>query len=213
MNDSDRRDDGDYPEHLRHAVKSATDDKKHEAFRALHETNFAKRNERFSARPGVANHDGTCRGDGGENDVRSTAADGIIDEQAHVQGHIGVTVERGIVERAESGDTILAARNLAIEHVEKTGEEDDDGAGAEVADGEIRGGSEIDDQAKESEEIRIDTGGGQRTDDTVEQPFPAATNSACEGTHVKARCFMILQARIKRQIGDGVALDAAVFHT
>ena len=136
VDDGDGGDDGDDPEAGGHAVEYAADDEEDKALGALHEADFAERDERFGACASVADHYGACGGDSREDDVGRAAADGIIDEQAHVERHVGVTVESGIVERAESGDVDLAAGDLAVEHVEEAGEEDDERAGEEMADGE-----------------------------------------------------------------------------
>ena len=150
VDDGDGGDDGDDPEDGAHAVEDAADDEEDEAFGALHEADFAEGNERFGAGAGVADHHGAGGGDGGENDIRSAAADGIVDEEAHVEGHVGVAVERGIVKGAEGGDAVLAAGDLAIEHVEEASKENDQRAGEETTDGKKGGGDEINDQPKKS---------------------------------------------------------------
>ena len=45
-----------------------------EALGALHESDLAGADERFRARTGVANHDGTDHGEGGEYNVEETTA-------------------------------------------------------------------------------------------------------------------------------------------
>ena len=42
------------------------------------------------------------------------------------------------------------------------------------------GGCEIDHEAEESEEIRIDAGSGERADNFVEQPFASFADAACD---------------------------------
>jgi hypothetical protein len=100
-----------------------------------------------------------------------------------VESHVGVAVERGIVERAEGGDAVLAAGHLAVEHVEKSGKKNNDGAGAEVADGKVCRGAEIDEEAQKGQEIGIDAGGGYTADNPVEKPLPAGSNCTCKRRH------------------------------
>src|ERR1700761_2187101 len=56
VNDCDRRYDCNYPQHGGHAVEDAADDEKHQALRALHESDFAERDQRFGACARVADH-------------------------------------------------------------------------------------------------------------------------------------------------------------
>jgi len=150
MDDGDSGNDGDDPEDGAHAIEDAADDEQDEALGALHEADFAERDEGLGAGAGIADHHGASSGYGGEDDVGSAAADGIVDEQAHVEGHVGVAVERGIVESAEGGDAVLAAGDLAVEHIQEAGEENDQRAGEETADGKKGGGGEIHDQPQKS---------------------------------------------------------------
>jgi hypothetical protein len=177
VDDGERGNDGDDPEHGPHAVEKAADDEKNEALGTLHEADFAQGDEGFGAGARIADHDGAGSGDGGQNNVGSAAAYGVVDEQAHVQGHVRVAIERRIVEGAESGDAVLAPRHLPVQNVQETGEENNQGAGEESAHGEESGGAKIHDQAKKGEEIGIDSRGGDYANDFVEQPFAAGSNS------------------------------------
>ena len=187
MDDRDGGNYGDDPENLGHAIEDTADDEQHEALGTLHKTNFAKRDQGFGAGAGVTDHHGASGGDGGEDNVGSAAANGIINEQPHVQGHVGVAVEGGIVEGAESGNAILPAGDLTIEHIQKSREENDEGPGAEFSNREACGGGEIDEQAKKSKQIGINAGGGERIDDSLQQPFRACTNRSGESIHFCAR--------------------------
>jgi hypothetical protein len=179
VDDGEGGNDGDDPEHRAHAVEKTADDEQDEALGALHETDFAQGNEGFGAGAGITDHDGAGGGDGGEDDVRSAAADGIVDQEAHVEGHVRIAVERGIVEGAESGDAVLATGHLAIQNVQEACEENDQGAGEEAANGKEGGGDKIHYQPEKGEEIGIDSGGGDRANNFVQQPFAAGSN--CTG--------------------------------
>ena len=159
-----------------------------EALGALHESNFAERDQGFGACAGVADHYGACGRDRSEHDVRSTAADGIIDEQAHVQGHVGVAIQGGIIKRAKGGDAVLTAGDLAIQHVEEAGKENNQRAGEEVADREHTRGHEIDHESEECKEIRVHACGGERSDNFVRSyPAKAPLLAGMDDTQESAR--------------------------
>src|SRR5258707_11175669 len=83
VDDGEGGDDGDDPEDGAHAIEDAADDEKNDAFGALHEADFAQGDKRFGAGAGIADHDGAGGGDGGEDDVGSSATHGVVDQQAH----------------------------------------------------------------------------------------------------------------------------------
>ena len=124
MNYRNRGNDGDHPKRGRHAVKRTAQDQQHQPLGPLHKSDFAGGNQRFGARARVTDHDRSRRGDGGQDDVRGSAIHGIVNEQAHVKSHIGIAVERGIEKSAKGRDPLLAPSHLAIQHVQKAGEED-----------------------------------------------------------------------------------------
>src|SRR5713226_8653425 len=183
VDDGEGGNDGNDPKDGAHAIEDPADDEEHDALGALHEADFAQGDERLGAGAGVTDHDGAGGGDGGEDDVGSAAADGIVDQEAHVEGHVGVTVESGIVEGAEGGDAVLAAGDLTVEHVQEAGEENDQSAGEKTANGKEGGGDKIHNQPKKSEEVGINSGGGDRANNFVQQPFAAGSNCAGKGSH------------------------------
>ncbi len=177
MDDGEGGNDGNDPEDGAHAIEDSADDEEHDALGALHKADLAQRDEGFGAGARIAHHDGAGGGDGGEDNVGSAAADGIVDQEAHVEGHVGIAVESGIVEGAEGGDAVLAAGHLPIQNVQEAGEENNERAGEKSANGEESGGAKIHDQAKKCEEVGIDSRGGDYADYLVEQPFAAVSNS------------------------------------
>src|SRR5260370_42067423 len=76
-----------------YGMDGTVDDEQHEALGALHEADLAQRNEGFGAGARITHHDGAGSGDCGEHNIWSSAAHGIVDQQAHVQGHVRVAVE------------------------------------------------------------------------------------------------------------------------
>src|SRR5260370_21728701 len=176
VDDGEGGNDGNDPEDGAHAIEDSADDEEDDALGALHKADLAQRDEGFGAGARIAHHDGAGGGDGGEDNVGSAAADGIVDQEAHVEGHVGIAVESGIVECAKSGDAVLAAGDLPIEHVQKAGEENNQGAGKETANGKEGGGDKIHNQPKKGEEIGIDSGGGDGANNFVQQPFAAGSN-------------------------------------
>src|SRR5207249_9859656 len=121
VDNGERGNDGNRPEDRPHAIEDSTDDEQNDALGALHEADFTEWNEGLGACARIADHDGAGSGDGGENDVGSSASHGIVDQETHVEGHVRVAVQRGIVEGAKSSDAVLAPRDLAIQHVQKSG--------------------------------------------------------------------------------------------
>src|SRR5713101_7956996 len=100
----------------------------------------------------------------------------VVDQEAHVQGHVRVAVERRIVERTEGGNAVLAPRHLPIQNVQEAGEENNQGADEEPAHCKKSGGAKIYDQSKECQEVGIDSRGGDRANYFVKQPFAAGSN-------------------------------------
>jgi hypothetical protein len=184
VDDADCGNDGDYPQNLSHAIEDPANHQQHEALGTLHEADFALGNKGFGASAGVADHHRTRRGDGGENDIRRAAADGIVDKKAEIESQVGVTIEGGVVESAEGSDAILAASDLAVEHVQKTRTKNDDRSGAELSDSKTGGRTEIDEQAKKSEQIGIDARRGKRAYNLVNAPFGAGADRACKSRHI-----------------------------
>jgi hypothetical protein len=135
------------------------------------------------------------------DDVRSAAAHGVVDEQAHVEGHVGIAIKRGIVEGAERGHTILTARNLTVEHVEESSEENNQRAGEEMADGEHGRGREINDQAEKREEVRVHACRSERSDNFVQQPFTSCADAACKRSHA--------YLTIRRDESGTISIDCA----
>ena len=181
VNNGERGDDRDDPKRGSHAIEEAAHDEEDDALGALHEANFAERDERFGAGARVADHHRACGGDRREDDVGRTAVDGVIHQQSHVERHIGVAIESGIVEGSERGDFIGAAGDLSIEHVEEAGEKNYERGGLEAAGGEHYGGCEIDDEPDESKCVGINSSGGECTDNAVEQPAASFSDRACDG--------------------------------
>jgi len=73
----------------------------------------------------------------------------------------------------------LAAGDLAIQNVQKAGEENDQRASEEAADGKESGSAEIHNQSEKGEEIGIDAGGGDHPNNFIKQPFAAGSNCPC----------------------------------
>src|SRR5438876_3681675 len=116
-------------------------------------------------------------GDGGENNIGSAASHGIVDQEAHVESHVRVAVQRGIVEGAKSSDAVLAPRDLAVQHVQESSEENNQGAGEESAHRKKSGGDKVHDQSKKCKKVGIDSRSGDHADNLVKQPFAAGSNS------------------------------------
>jgi len=177
MDDGKRGNDGNDPEDGPHAIEEPTDDEQHDALGALHEADFAQGNEGLGAGTRITDHDRAGGGDRGQNNVGSAAANGVVDEKAHIEGHVRIAIERGIVECTKSGDAVLTPRHLPIQNVQEAGEKNDQRASEEAADGKEGGSDEIHNQSEKSEEIRIDARSGDHANNFVEQPFAAVSNS------------------------------------
>jgi len=177
VDNGERGNNGDDPEHRPHAIDEPTDDEQDKALGALHKADFAQWDERLGAGARVTDHDGAGSGDRGQNNVGSAAADGIVDQEAHVECHVRIAVEGGIVEGAKGRDAILATSHLAVQDVQEAGEENNQRAGEELAHGEESGGAKIHDEAKKCEEVGIDPRGGDHANNFIEQPFAAGSNS------------------------------------
>jgi len=150
VDNGERGNDSNDPQDWAHAIEEPSDDEQDETLGPLHEADFAEGNKGLGAGAGIADHDGAGGGDSGKHDVGSATAHGIVDQEAHVKGHIRIAVERGIVKGAEGGNAVLAAGDLAIQNVQEAGEENDQRASEEASDGKESGSGEIHNQTKKS---------------------------------------------------------------
>src|ERR1700735_3226894 len=99
-----------------------------------------------------------------------------MDDETHVEGEIGVTVERGIKKCSECGDPAHAACHLTIGHIEECGKKQNSGSLAKPAHREQGRGPGIHSEAEKREHVRGDTGGGKTADDVAQQPSAALTD-------------------------------------
>ena len=73
------------------------------------------------------------------------------------------------------------AGDAAIDHVEQTGADDDESALEEFTARKQDGGKDIDEQADERENVRVDSGQGQAVDDQQNDLVATSANRACDG--------------------------------
>jgi hypothetical protein len=185
MDDGERRNYGDDPQHRPHAIEEAADDEQHEALGAFHKADLTQGNEGLGPGARITDHHGARGGDRGQHDVGSPTAHGVVDQQAHVQGHVRVAVQRRIVECAESGDAVLPPRYLPIQHVQEAGEKNDQRAGKKTTHGKEGCRDEIHNQPKKCQEIGIDARGSQIADNFVEQPLAAGSDRSSKRSHIR----------------------------
>ena len=176
MDDGERGNNGNYPENRPHAIEDPTDDEQHNALRALHKADLTQENEGLGTGASVTHHHGASGSDRGEDNVGCPAAHGVVDQEAHVEGHVRIAVKRGIVECAEGRDAVLPPRHLPIQHVQETGKENDQCASEETANGKESCRAKIHNQSEECQEVGIDSCGGNRPNYFVKQPFAAGSN-------------------------------------
>src|SRR4029077_6786405 len=146
---------GNHPEDWRHHIEERSDDNQDQAFWALHKANAAGSNQGFGASASVADHDGADHHESGEDDVKETAAAGVVHEQAEELRSVAVAVDHGIEEAAKTGDLVVGASHASIHQVKESGSYDDQSRVTEhtrlVAAGvvsEEEGGDGVDPQAK-----------------------------------------------------------------
>src|SRR5271166_2176839 len=101
VDDGDRAQHRDDPQHRSHLVEQRADDHQHDALRALHEADLAAGDERFGAGPRVAHHDRAGHDKGGQHHVEEAVGAGVIHHQPEEQHYVAVAVDDGIEEAAE----------------------------------------------------------------------------------------------------------------
>jgi hypothetical protein len=88
--------------------------------------------------------------------------------QAHIQGEVGVPVERGIEKRAEGRDAPDQPRHLTVGHIQKRGQKQDRRRLTKSTHGEQRGRPGIHGETEEGEHIRREAGGSETPDDMAQ---------------------------------------------
>jgi hypothetical protein len=161
------------PEDGTHAPRHAADDQQNEALWPLHESHLAGRNQRFGARAGIADHERTRHGDCRKRHVERPADQGVVNDQAHVEGEIGIAVERRIEEGPESRDAADAARHLTIGHVEKAREKEHRRRPAKTPRGKPSGRPGIHAEPQEREHVRRKARRGERAYHMFQEPASA----------------------------------------
>ncbi|MBC8040434.1 MAG: hypothetical protein H7Y06_07830 [Opitutaceae bacterium] len=80
----------------------------------------------------------------------------VEDNQADEDDHVGETVERGIQKTAKPGDATRKTRYLPVEHVKQIGDNQDDASPEEVAVAEKQPAPDVDGDADDGEQVRVD---------------------------------------------------------
>src|SRR5258706_14562849 len=186
MNHSDRRHYRDHPQHRPHAIKQSPNNQQHHPLWPLHESHFAKRNQRLRPRPRITHHHRPRRCHRRQHYIRCPSAHGVIHQQSHVQRHIRVAIQRRIIKCAERRHAILPSRHLPIQHVQEPRKKDDERPSAKTSDGEHRRRDEIHHQPQKCQKVRVYAGSGQRTNDSVQQPFTSCPNRSSKRSHARA---------------------------
>src|SRR5271165_2562040 len=179
VNDSNSRKDCEDPKHGGHdspAIEERAQNDKDDALGALHEAHLALADQRFCACAGIADHERGDHHESSEEYVKETVAARVEDEESEEEDDVGVAVDHGVEEGAEDGDLIGLASDAAVDHVEDAGSDYDQSGVEEHADvivligeAEEDGGSGVDDQPEEGEDIRRNAGEREAVDDGLEE--------------------------------------------
>ncbi len=188
VNHCDRRKDCENPEHRGHdspAIEERTQDDKDNALGALHEANLALADQRLCASAGVADHERGDHHESSEEDVKEPVAARVEDEESEEKNDVGVAVDNGIEKGAEDGDLISLAGDASVNHVKDAGSDDDQTGVEEHADvivligeAEEDGGSGVDYQPEEGEDIGRDAGEREAVDDGLEENSTGTSEGA-----------------------------------
>src|SRR3989338_8104604 len=185
VDDGDSRKQGDGPQRRPHAVEDAADDEQHHALGPLHEAHLAGGDQRLGPRSRVAHHERTRHGHRRQHYVDEAADAGVVDQQAHVEHHVGVAVDHRVEEGPEGAPPPLLARPRPVGQIEDAGEEDDARAQQEIALRVLRVGHPEDDrgaavhqQSDEGQRVRVNAGGGQPVHDLAVEPAAAVGDDA-----------------------------------
>src|SRR5207247_7859250 len=115
-----------------------------------------------------------------QGDVLKHAIAGIPDHEPLQQDDVGVAIDDRIVERPEARLGPAHARHLAVEHVEQTRENHDQGAARELALTEVPRRPEADHDPREGEEVGLDVEEDQHADDAIQDELASQADRAAD---------------------------------
>src|SRR5437763_1035881 len=104
----------------------------------------------------------------------------VEEHEADEGGHVRDAVERGVEEAAEARYLIREARDLAVEHIEEVGDDEDESGPEEVAEGEHETAQDVYRNARHGQKVRVDPAPRESLHHRADDPARAASDARPE---------------------------------
>jgi hypothetical protein len=166
----DIREYGNHPQDRRHAVKERAYQQEHDALGTLEETHLAFGDGVFGARAGIAHHHGAGHHNRGQDHVEIAVNRSVVDQQAHEENQVGITVDDGIEEPAEAGHAAGRAGNWAVGQIKNRRSQHDQAGREKLSAAEKDGRNAVDHEPGERQDIRVNPRERQAAHDFLQQP-------------------------------------------
>ena len=176
MNDSPVGKDSNDPDYRVHIVKGA-DDQKNDPLGSLQKADLALRNERLSSSSGVTRHHRSHHDHTHQHDVSHPILLAIPDDQPKIHDEIRVSIHHRIKEGTEGGFRVGVPCHHSVDHVEKSGDDQDHSGRPETTSSEGIGCDNTHHKSQKSEVIWIDAKKNECLDDDSQNHLGAGANA------------------------------------